>query len=113
MHTRLKSQPPKLRSHGLKITNELIDKIAVLARLNIKDSEKPRFSEQLTEILQHMKVLDEIKAKADPMFHACVEERELRADEVIPFNAEAIMKNAHDIQNGYFVVPNIISGEDE
>jgi aspartyl-tRNA(Asn)/glutamyl-tRNA(Gln) amidotransferase subunit C len=98
----------------LKITNELIDKIAVLACLKIKDSEKPKLSEQLTQILGHMRVLDEVDVKATaPMYHGCVEGKELRADEVRPFDPAPIMKNSCSTDDDHFAVPNIITGDDE
>jgi aspartyl-tRNA(Asn)/glutamyl-tRNA(Gln) amidotransferase subunit C len=98
----------------LKITNELIDKIATLSCLRIKDSEKPKFAEQLTGILGHMRVLDEVDVKnVTPMYHGCVEEKELRPDEVRPFDPAPIMKNSCGTENDYFAVPNIITGDDQ
>ena len=98
----------------MKKNNELIDKIGELARLNIKDDEKPRFSEHLAEILDYMDVLNNVKVQnVEPMFHGCVEGKELRADAVIPFDSSRIMNNSHKNKNNYFEVPNIIDGEEE
>ncbi|MCX6113560.1 MAG: Asp-tRNA(Asn)/Glu-tRNA(Gln) amidotransferase subunit GatC [Proteobacteria bacterium] len=98
----------------MKITDELIDKIGDLARLRIKDSEKPRFSEHLAEILDYMEDLNNVKVhNVEPMFHGCVEKKDLRPDIVIPFDAAKIMKNAHKNKDNYFEVPNIINGDDQ
>ena len=98
----------------MKKDSELIDKIGKLARLNIDDNEKPMFTEQLKEILDYMGVLNNVNVQnVEPMFHGCVEEKELRPDLVIPFDSTRIMAIAHKNKNNYFEVPNIIEGDEE
>ena len=98
----------------MKKNNELIDKIGELARLNIDDKEKPRFTEHLEEILDYMNVLSTVNVQnVEPMSHGCVEEKELRPDVVTPFEPAGIMNVAHKNKNNYFEVPNIIDGDEE
>ena len=96
------------------ITSELVNKIADLARLKVVDDEIVKFSEQLSKILQHMMVLDEVDvAGVEPMFYGCMESHSLRDDEVRVFDSDSIMGTACNVVDGYFSVPHIISGEEE
>ena len=102
----------------MKIDNKLIEKIGELAHLDIKDDEKPKFSEHLAELIDYMDDLASVNAKVnvqnvEPMFHGCVEKKELRSDVVIPFDPAGIMNSAYKNKNNYFYVPNIIDGDEE
>lgn len=98
----------------MKITNDLIDKIAKLAHLDITKKDKSLLADQLTQIVEHMRVLDQVDvSNVNPMFHGCIETRELRKDEAIPFDHESIMKSACVTESEYFAVPNIIDGDNE
>ena len=95
------------------INDTLMDRIAKLAKLCVKDSDKKRLSQQLSEILEHMKVMDDIDVSdTAPMFHACVEEQPLREDEVRVFDEKPLLDNATQKKDHYFAVPNIIVEED-
>lgn len=98
----------------MKITNDLIDKIANLARLDVTKKDKSLLAEQLTQIVEHMRVLDQLDvSNVSPMFHGCIETKVLREDEVVPFDHESIMKSACVTESDYFAVPNIIDGDNE
>ncbi|MEI6092763.1 MAG: Asp-tRNA(Asn)/Glu-tRNA(Gln) amidotransferase subunit GatC [bacterium] len=98
----------------MKITGDLVDKIAGLAHLDVTKKNKSLLAEQLTQIVEHMRVLDQVDvSNVEPMFHGCIETKPLRKDEVAPFEHELIMSSATVTQDNYFTVPSIIDGENE
>lgn len=95
------------------INSGLIEKIAKLAKLYVKDSDKNKLSSQLSEILEHMKVMDEVDVSGvDPMFHACLENDELRNDLVECFEGHSLLDNVLEKKDDYISVPNIIVEEE-
>jgi aspartyl/glutamyl-tRNA(Asn/Gln) amidotransferase C subunit len=95
------------------INGKLIEKIAKLAKLYVKDSEKNKLSYQLSEILEHMKVMDEVDVSGvEPAFHACLEYEELRSDSVESFKGDSLLGNVFEKRDDYISVPNIIVEEE-
>jgi aspartyl-tRNA(Asn)/glutamyl-tRNA(Gln) amidotransferase subunit C len=97
----------------LLIDRDLINKIAVLAGLEIGTAEFQKLSKELSKILEHMKVLDEIDVSGvEPMYHACENEPSLREDTVQNFDPRSITSKSPYMVQDYYSVPNIITGEE-
>ena len=65
-----------------------IDRVAELARLNLKLEEKKKLEEDLGAILDYVKKLDKLDtSKVEPTSHVLNMENVFRADEVKPSNA--------------------------
>ncbi len=95
------------------INDKLIDKIAKLAKLDVSDLDKKKMAQQLSKILNHMKLMDEISVDGiNPMFHGCIEEYKLREDEVVDFEDKSLLLNPNYKQDNYFTVPNVIAEEE-
>ncbi|MFH1223699.1 MAG: Asp-tRNA(Asn)/Glu-tRNA(Gln) amidotransferase subunit GatC [Pseudomonadota bacterium] len=87
------------------VDKDTIAKIARLSKIELKAAEVAKLSTQLSGILEHMKVLDEVNVTGvEPMFYGCAEERALRPDTPHRFESSKICKNG-------FSVPNIIDGD--
>jgi len=96
------------------INDALIEKIAKLAKLNLKDSDKKTLSVELSKILEHMELMNEVDvSQTEPMFHSCLEEHKLRGDEVESFDSKLLLSNVLEKKETYISVPNIIVEEEQ
>ena len=90
----------------------LVKKISGLAKLEFSEKESEVLAVQLSDILDHMKALDEVNVDGiAPMFHGCIEEASLANDEPRPFNDTMIKNTSPYIKDNFFSVPSILEGE--
>ncbi|RDU71663.1 Asp-tRNA(Asn)/Glu-tRNA(Gln) amidotransferase subunit GatC [Helicobacter aurati] len=85
----------------------LLDKLERLAMIKIPKDKRESFQQELTEIIEKMNILQDIETDLDTSIN--VQQTLLRDD--IPHNgsvAEAILAQAPDSQDNYFIVPRII-----
>ena len=87
-----------------------INKIADLARLNLKPDEKQKLERDLRAILDYVKKLDALDTKhVEPTSHVLNMENVFRADEVRPSNvAEKVLEHAPQTEGHFFKVPKIV-----
>lgn len=92
------------------INKEEIRHIAKLARLEINMSEEDIFIKQFSDILDYMKVLEQVDtSNTEPLFTPCEQEEHQRPDMVNNMrNREEILKNAPLTDGIYFIVPRIV-----
>ena len=99
------------------ITKEEVEKIAVLASLDLTASEKESFTAQLSSIVTYIDKLNQLDtSNVEPMSHCTVTQTETasgsygdRGDTVVPsLGQDAVLKNAPDPERGYFRVPKVI-----
>ena len=88
------------------ITLEDVEKTAQLARLDLKDDEKPRLVEQLSSILDQIAVIAEVDTSAIPPTAQVVElYNVMRADEIAPsLTPQQVLANAPDRDDDFFKV---------
>jgi aspartyl-tRNA(Asn)/glutamyl-tRNA(Gln) amidotransferase subunit C len=95
----------------MKITEQEVEKVAKLARLELTDVEKAAFTQQLSQILTHVETLKQYDTTGvEPTATVLAQSNVFRADEVrqsLPV-AQALA-NAPESAEGFFVVPKIIS----
>jgi aspartyl-tRNA(Asn)/glutamyl-tRNA(Gln) amidotransferase subunit C len=97
----------------MSISIEQVKKIAKLSRLNLSEQELQKYSGQLSSILDHMAVLQEVNVEGiEPMYHACQDAHEWREDEARPFDADLILERSIAIKERAFSVPRIINTEE-
>lgn len=91
------------------ITIKEVEHVAKLARLDLTEEEKDKYSKQLGAILDYAKQMDEIDTEGvEPMSHAIPIVNVMREDEVIcPHTKEELMANAPLKEDGFFRVPKI------
>jgi len=95
-----------------KETTEHIDVgyVAHLARLQLADDEKQRYQQQLDQILDYAKELNELDVEGvEPMAHPRPMNNVFRADLVKPgLDRDTVLANAPQTRNHQFVVPKIV-----
>jgi aspartyl-tRNA(Asn)/glutamyl-tRNA(Gln) amidotransferase subunit C len=87
-----------------------IEKVAELARLNLKPEEKQKLEKDLGAILDYVKKLDKLDTKnVEPTSHVLNMENVFRVDEAKPSNAaEKVLPYAPNSDGLFFKVPKIV-----
>ena len=94
----------------MKITSEGVEHVADLARLNLKEGEKDKFTAQLNDIFLYMEMLNKVDTSGvEPMTHAISLNNAFRDDVVKEsIGDEMAMANAPDKMGNCFRVPKVI-----
>ena len=87
-----------------------IEKLAVLARINISDEESQQVTERIGSVLD---LVDQLQAQntegVEPMAHPMDAVQTLRADQVTEADdRDNLMRNAPASESGLFLVPKVI-----
>lgn len=94
----------------MQISKQEVEHVAKLARLEITETEKEAFSQQLSSILTYMEQLKSVDTSGvEPTATVLEQANVFREDQVGPSLpvAKALM-NAPESEEGHFVVPRII-----
>jgi len=91
------------------ITIKDVEHVAKLARLELSEDEKQKFTKQLGDILKYVEQMNEVDTNGvKPMAHAFDIVNVMREDEVVyEQTKEELMANAPEEENGFFRVPKI------
>ncbi|MEI8389948.1 MAG: Asp-tRNA(Asn)/Glu-tRNA(Gln) amidotransferase subunit GatC [bacterium] len=91
------------------ITKNEIEHVAKLARLELSEEEKDKFTEQFSNILDYFNQLSEVNTdNIEPMAHAIPMVNVMREDKVnLPYTRDEILANAPLEEDGFFKVPRI------
>jgi aspartyl-tRNA(Asn)/glutamyl-tRNA(Gln) amidotransferase subunit C len=95
----------------MKITREMTNHVAALARLNFEEAELDGFILQLNEILESIEKLDELDTTGvEPTSHMFVTKTPMREDKVRqePSPIDALLENAPERRDRLLVVPKVI-----
>ena len=94
------------------MTPEDVQKIARLARLQLSDDEIQRLTGELGQILEYVRILDNIDTTdVQPMAHAVEQSNVFREDKQRPsLPREAALSNAPKTDGEFFLVPKILDG---
>ena len=94
----------------MKITEEMVDYVSLLARLKLPQEEKERMTGELEQILVYMDVLDGLDTSGvEPMSHVFPLRNVLRSDEVVPSGDRAeLLSNAPVPDEEAFLVPKTV-----
>lgn len=95
------------------IDDRTVAHVARLSRLELSPEERDRFRTQLGDILAYVQRLNALDlADVPPTVHARPAANVLRDDEVRPsLSQREALANAPAVENGYFVVPPVITEE--
>lgn len=93
-----------------RLTRDEVRKVALLARLKLRDDELDRFTAQLGQVLEYVRVLDELDTRdVEPMVHAVEVTDVWRADEIAAsLPRDSALANAPQTDGRYFLVPPIL-----
>lgn len=91
------------------ITIKDVEHVAKLARLELTEEEKEKFTRQLGDVLKYAEQMNEVDTTGvKPMAHAFDIVNVMREDKVEHEQTkEELMKNAPEEENGFFKVPKI------
>ncbi len=91
------------------ITIKDVEHVAKLARLDLTEEEKVKFSKQLGDILKYVEQMNKVDTtNVEPMSHAIPVVNVMREDVVVSENTkEELMANAPLKEDGFFKVPKI------
>ena len=95
----------------MSLNRQDIDKIALLARLALTESEVPAYVENLSRIMALVGELDRADtSQVEPMAHPLPGQRQrLRADKVTASDQhELYQRNAPQVEAGLYLVPRVI-----
>ena len=94
----------------MKITGQEVEKIALLARLELSEAEKERYARELSEIISYVERLNELDlTRIEPTAHAVFVPTPLREDRVVPDSTkEESLAAAPDREDDFFRVPKVI-----
>ena len=94
----------------MKISQEEVEHVARLARLQLTGQEATTFTSQMDAILAYVEKLNELDtASIVPTAHAVPMENAFRADEVRPsIGTDNALANAPERVEGFFRVPKVI-----
>jgi len=96
----------------VKISRQDVEHVALLARLELTDSDVGKFTGQFNAILEYIDVLNKVDTTGvEPTAHVLPLKNVMRPDEIRPsLPRDAALANAPDRENGYFKVPKILEG---
>ena len=94
----------------MSVTQQDVDKIARLARLEFHEAEKTTITHQMNDILKHIEKLNELDTSAvEPLSHVIELCNVFREDTVQPsLPPEVALKNAPSTADTFFTVPKVI-----
>ena len=94
----------------MKITKEIIEHIADLARLNLTDKEKEKLTSEMANIVAYVDKLNELDTtNVPPTSHVKPVHNVLREDRVEKsYDREKILANAPSCEDGFFKVPRVV-----
>ncbi|ALS23828.1 MULTISPECIES: Asp-tRNA(Asn)/Glu-tRNA(Gln) amidotransferase subunit GatC [Paenibacillus] len=94
----------------MSITIKDVEHVAALARLELGDQEKERFTEQLNAILKYAEQLNQLDTDGvEPTSHAMPLVNVMREDVVKPsLPIEKVLLNAPDEEDGQIKVPAVL-----
>jgi len=95
----------------MKITNEIIDKVAGLAKLEFKGEEQEAIKKDMERILTFMDLLNEVDTEGvEPLKYVTEGIMDLRKDEArIDITKVEALENAPSKDSDYFKVPKVLS----
>lgn len=94
----------------MKINLKDVEYVAKLARLELSDTEKTQYTQQLNAILEHMDELNKLDtAKVKPTSHAIEMKNVFREDEAMKSEVtDDIIANAPEKEDRFFKVKKVI-----
>ena len=91
------------------ITVKDVEHVAKLARLELTEKKKKKFTRQLGDVLKYVDQMNEVDtANVEPLSHP-IDFVNVMRDDVVHYEQtkEQLMANAPDEENGFFKVPKI------
>lgn len=90
----------------MKLDLETVEHVAMLARLGLTEEEKARLQDQLSSVLDHISILDEVDTDAIPPTAQVIELQNILRDDVAgePLSLEDVLRNAPRTEGDFIKV---------
>lgn len=90
----------------MKLDLETVEHVALLARLGLTDEEKATLQDQLSSVLDHISVLEEVDTDAIPPTAQVIELQNILREDVAgePLSVEDVLKNAPRSEDDFIKV---------
>lgn len=90
----------------MKLDLETVEHVALLARLGLTDEEKVRLQDQLSSVLDHISVLEDVDTDAIPPTAQVIELQNILRDDVAgdPLPLEDVLRNAPRTEGDFIKV---------
>ncbi|MEZ4523951.1 MAG: Asp-tRNA(Asn)/Glu-tRNA(Gln) amidotransferase subunit GatC [Thermomicrobiales bacterium] len=90
----------------MKLDIETVEHVAMLARLGLTDEEKARLQDQLSSVLDHISVLEEVDTDAIPPTAQVIELQNILRDDVASeaLPVQAVLRNAPRTEGDFIKV---------
>ncbi|MGI5837350.1 MAG: Asp-tRNA(Asn)/Glu-tRNA(Gln) amidotransferase subunit GatC [Chloroflexota bacterium] len=97
----------------MSISREEVEHVAYLARIGLSEEEKVQFQGQLSDILQHVAVINQLDTDAIPPTAQVIPlQNVMREDRVTDsYPPDEILANAPRAEDHYFKIPPVLEGE--
>lgn len=94
----------------MRLSREEVRHVAELAKLGLCEEDVERFREQLSNILEHVEILQELDTTTvEPTAHVTGLQNVMRDDVVTEcLTRAAVLSNAPDQEDGFFKVPPVL-----
>jgi aspartyl-tRNA(Asn)/glutamyl-tRNA(Gln) amidotransferase subunit C len=94
----------------MSLTRAEVEKVSLLARLQLTPAELETMTQQLGQIVDYMHLLSELDTEqVEPMAHAVESANVFRADQVTPsLNRKDALANAPQHDDEYYLVPAVL-----
>jgi len=94
----------------MKITKDIIEHVANLARLNLTETEKDKLTVEIAEIIAYFDKLNELDTTGiEPTSHVLPIKNVFREDKVEKsYDRDKILRNAPSQDDGCFKVPKVV-----
>ncbi len=95
----------------MNLSKEEVEHIALLARLSIAEGDKQAFGEQLSQIVTFIDQLREVDTEGVPPTATISSQANVMREDVVEesLSVEKALSNAPQQEDGFFVVPKIIT----
>lgn len=92
--------------YQLKLELETVERIAALARLGLTQDEKERMRDQLSVVLDHISMLEEVPTEDIPPTAQVIELQNIMRDDVVEASLpqEQVLMNAPNTEDGFIKV---------
>lgn len=90
----------------MRLSRDVVDHVAMLARLGLSEDERERMREQLSSILEHVNLIQELDTDAIPPTAQVIALRNVWREDVVrpSLPVEAVLANAPDAEDDMFKV---------
>lgn len=94
----------------MSISKQEVEHIAKLAHLKLSDTEVRQYSEQLSQILDYVAMIDKLNLDdVEPLSHVLDLVNVLRKDQNLPsLDREEVLANAKESDHPFFIVPRVV-----